>query len=64
MHKKEKLQKKANAILEQIKKLEQQIHAIELEEAVAFFEDFSKDLPKRGLPISANQRNFSKLSYR
>lgn len=64
MNNKEQLEKKANAILEQIEKLEKQIHAIELEEAVAFFDDFAKDLPKRNLPVSPDQSNFSLSAWR
>ena len=64
MNKIEKLQQEANAVRQQIAKLEEQIHSIELEEAVAFFEDFSKDLNDKRLPVSADQSNFSRSAWR
>lgn len=49
---------------DELQKLEEQTHADELAEAVTFFDDFAKDLPTQGLPVSADQTNFSLKSWR
>ncbi len=64
MNNNEKLQKEADAIRRQIAKLDEQIHQIELDEAVAFFDDFAKDCPKSDAGCSHSQTSFSKSASR
>lgn len=44
--------------------VQDELKKLELEESVAFFEDFAKDLPTENLPVSADQTNFSPQSWR
>tara|TARA_Y100000361_G_C10856650_1_gene187163 strand:- start:175 stop:369 length:195 start_codon:yes stop_codon:yes gene_type:complete len=64
MNNKENLEQEANVIRQRIEKLDEQIHGIELCEAVTFFEDFAKDLNQDRLPVSADQINFSQAAWR
>ena len=64
MNNNENLEQQANAVRQRIEKLDEQIHGIELCEAVTFFEDFAKDLNQSLLPVSADQTNFSQAAWR
>ena len=64
MNNKENLEQNSNAVRQQIEKLDEQIHGVELCEAVTFFEDFAKDLNQSLLPVSADQTNFSQAAWR
>ncbi len=61
MNKIEELEKEANAIRQQIAKLDEQI---ELEEAVAFFDERAKNCPTSNAGCSHSQTNFSQGVWR
>lgn len=64
MNNNENLEQNSNAVRQRIEKLDEQIHGVELCEAVAFFEDFAKDLNQDRLPVSADQSTFSQAAWR
>lgn len=64
MNNNEKLQQEINEIRRRIAKLDEQIHRIELDEAVAFFDDFAKDCPKSDAGCSDTQTSFSRFTWR
>ena len=64
MNKIKELEKEANAIRQQIAKLDEQIHEIELNEAVNFFEELAEDCPTTKAGCSHSQTNFSQSAWR
>tara|TARA_A100001037_G_scaffold116072_1_gene105618 strand:+ start:1216 stop:1407 length:192 start_codon:yes stop_codon:yes gene_type:complete len=61
MNKIEELEKKANAIRQQIEKLDEQI---KLEEAVVYFDEKAKNCPTSKAGCSPSQTNFSQGVWR